>query len=66
MSERYIRFVNELKTTAFSKGLGYNEVAEVMNVHPNTVRGWWAFRTKMDGDAVLRAISLIMDGRFAA
>lgn len=62
MSDTYRQFVNTFKTVAISKGLGYNEVAEIMNVCPNTVRNWWAFRSAMDGDAVLRCIQHIMGG----
>ena len=62
MSDSYKRFINHFRAVAVSNGMGYDEVAETMNVHPNTVRSWWAFRSVMDGDAVLRCIQLILGG----
>ena len=62
MSDSYRQFINMFKTVAISKRLGYNEVAEIMNVCPNTVRNWWSLRSIMDGEAVLRCIQRIMGG----
>ena len=56
MTDTYKRFVKVFQAAAISDGLGYGEVAEIMNVHPNTIRNWWAFRSIMDGEAVLKAI----------
>lgn len=62
MSDTYREFVRYFKATAISNGMGYNEVAELMNVHPNTIRNWWGLKSTMDGDAVLRCIRLVMGG----
>ena len=62
MSDQYNRFMRYFKTTAAANNMGYEQIAEIMNVHPNTVRNWFAGRSKMDGDEVLRCISLILGG----
>lgn len=62
MSDQYNRFMRYFKTQVAVNGWSYETVAEVMNVHPNTVRNWFAGRSMMDGDAVLRCISLILGG----
>lgn len=62
MSDQYNRFMRYFKSVAAANNMGYEHIAEVMNVHPNTVRNWFAGRSKMDGDAVLRCISLILGG----
>lgn len=62
MSDRYRKFINRFKAQVAVNGWEYETVAQVMNVHPNTVRNWLSFRSVMDGDAVLRCIALIMGG----
>lgn len=54
MSDLYIGFVRKLK--AASAGMTYEQVGEAFNVHSNTVRNWFSFRTMMDGEAVLKAV----------
>ena len=62
MNDIYNKFMRRFKCVSAEKRLGYEQIAEIMNVHPNTVRNWFAGRSKMDGEAVLRCISLIMGG----
>lgn len=62
MSDTYTRFIRQFKTVAAANNMGYEQIAEVMNVHPNTIRNWFAGRSMMDGDAVLRCIKLILGG----
>lgn len=54
MSDLYIGFIKQLKATA--AGMSYDQIAEVFNVHSNTVRNWLSYKTMMDGDAVLKAV----------
>lgn len=62
MSDQYRRFLNRFKTQVAVNGWSYETVADLMNVHPNTVRNWFAMRSMMDGDAVLRCIAHILGG----
>ncbi len=62
MSDTYTRFLRYFKAQVAVNGWSYETVAEVMNVHPNTIRNWFAGRSMMDGDAVLRCIKLILGG----
>lgn len=56
MSDLYIGFVRKLKATAAAENMGFEQMGEVFNVHSNTVRNWFSFRTMMDGEAVLKAV----------
>lgn len=62
ISDQYRRFIRHLLAAAAEKNLSYAAIAEIMNVTENTARNWLSMRTVMPGDAVLRAISHIMEG----
>ena len=62
MTEEYRKFINHFRAQVAANGWRYETVAEIMNVHTNTVRNWLSLRSIMDGDAVLRCIRLILGG----
>ena len=62
MSDQYKRFIRQFKAACAIKRIDIPQVAEIMNVHRNTIYNWWQFKTVMDGDSVLRCIEYIMDG----
>lgn len=62
MSETYTKFLRHFKSQVAVNGWSYETVAEIMRVHPNTVRNWFSGRSVMDGDAVLRCIQFILGG----
>lgn len=62
MTDDYRKFINRFRAQVVLNGWRYETVAEIMNVHTNTIRNWWSFRSIMDGEAVLRCIRLIFGG----
>lgn len=61
-SDDYRKFINRFRAQVALNGWRYETVAEIMNVHTNTVRNWLSLRSIMDGEAVLRCIRLILGG----
>ena len=61
-SDDYRKFIFRFRSKCAEERWDYERVAETMNVHPNTIRNWWSFRSIMDGEAVLRCIRLIFGG----
>ena len=62
MTDEYRKFINRFRAQVALNGWRYETVAEIMNVHTNTVRNWLSLRSIMDGDAVLRCIRHILGG----
>lgn len=61
-SDDYRKFINRFRAQVALNGWSYETVAEIMNVHTNTVRNWLSLRSIMNGEAVLRCIRLIFGG----
>lgn len=62
MTDEYRKFINHFRAQVAANGWRYEMVAEIMNVHPNTVRCWLSLRSIMGGEDVLKCISRIMGG----
>lgn len=65
MTNDYIKFINFFKAQTAANGWDYERVAEIMNVHANTVRNWFAFRSTMSAEDLLKCVKRILGGYIA-
>lgn len=64
MSDMYRAFLRRFQAETLGQGMSVKQVAEIMRVHPKTVYGWFRLNCCMDGESVIRAIELLMGGKY--